>query len=74
MLKLLNRGDIVRIPQGVTLSTHMSSERDQLMPDFLVLEKQGYGIFDQLVSYDIAQIVYNGDAWLVSMDDIFEGE
>jgi hypothetical protein len=69
MTKLFDRGDIVRIPQGVYLVS------DVKYPSaYIILNKQSYGAFDKIVGDGFAQIIYEGSSWHVSITDIFQGE
>ena len=69
MTKLFDRGDIIRIPQGVYLVSDVNNPKA-----YVILEKQRYGTFDKLISNDFAQIIYEGSSWHVSITDIFQGE
>jgi hypothetical protein len=72
-MKFLNRGDLIRVPQDVQLwRDHKIDGVVQL--EHLKLTKQRYGLFNQKLSYGLAEIIIDGQAWNVDIDDIFEGE
>jgi hypothetical protein len=65
MTKLLSCGDLVRIPQDVTLFCNNN---------YIILDRQRYGIFDKKLSESMAQIIFEGSCWEVNIDDIYEGD
>jgi hypothetical protein len=65
MTKLFSSGDLVRIPQGVMLCSGNH---------YLVLDRQKYGIFHKIVKDDVAEIIFEDNAWEVDIQSIYEGD
>ena len=69
MTKLFDRGDLVRIPQGVYLVSDVNYPSS-----YVILSKQSYGAFDKFINNEFAQVIYEGSSWHVAVTDIFQGE
>ena len=65
MTKLFNPGDLVRIPQGVMLTTPWN---------YIVIEKESYGIYHKELAFGMDEVIYEGQAWTVESENIFQGE
>lgn len=70
-MKFLDNGDLIRIPQDVRL-WRTQKVVDQTNIELRTLKEQRYGLFNQKISHTTAEIILDGQAWLVDLEDIYE--
>jgi hypothetical protein len=70
-MKILDRGDLIRIPQDVLIWREYVSDGANLT-DYKRLPQQRYGLFNEEVSRNVAEIIIDGHSWFVETEDIYE--
>ncbi len=69
MNNFFSTGDLIRLPQGVTL---IRSKELGIVDDIFVLKKQEYGIYVKLVSEDLHEVIVQNSSWFAHETDIYE--